>query len=71
MKVVPGDEVTRIYPFITPDGEPGLSSECINVYPGGTIRLVRPHRAAMSADNVRLLAKALEYAAGVAESVPK
>lgn len=67
MKVVADNEVTRIYPFITPDGEPGVSSEYINVYPNRTIRLVRPHRAVMSAENVRLLAKALEYAARLAE----
>lgn len=68
MKVVADNEVTRIYPFITPDGEPGLSSEYINVYPGGTIRHVRPHRAVMTIEAVRLLAKALEYAAGLAET---
>lgn len=68
MKVVADNEVTRIYPFITPDGEPGISPEYIKVYPGGAIRHVRPHRAVMSADNVRLLAKALEYAAGLAEA---
>lgn len=67
MKVIPSDEVTRIYPFIQADGEPGVSSEYIIVYPNRTIRHVRPHRAVMSAENVRLLAQALEYAAGLAE----
>lgn len=68
MKVVTVSEVTRIYPFIQADGEPGGSSEYIKVYPGGTIRHVRPHRAVMSAESVRLLAQALEYAAGLAET---
>lgn len=71
MKVSVDYEVTRIYPFIQADGEPGVSSEYINVYPNGTIRLVRPHRAVMSAENVRLLAKALLRAVEVAENGPK
>lgn len=68
MKVVSGNEVTRIYPFIQADGEPGLSSDYIVIYPDKTIRHVSPHRAVMSAESVRLLAKALEYAAGLAEA---
>lgn len=68
MKVVADNEVTRIYPFIQADGEPGISSEYIKVYPNKTIRLVRPHRAMMSAEAARLLAEALLRAARLAET---
>lgn len=68
MKVSVDYEVTRIYPFIQADGEPGVSSEYINVYPNGTLRLVRPHRAVMTPEAARMLAEALLHAAGLAET---
>lgn len=65
MKIVTGDSVTFVYPFVLPDGEPNNSEKLI-VWPDGTI-LVSLGRPMMSAENVRLLAKALLHAVEVSQ----
>lgn len=66
MKVVAGDSVTLIYPFITPDGEPGNASSQIVVWPNRSIKLLMGNPL-MDIRAARTLAQALEYAAGLAE----
>lgn len=71
MKIVTGDSVTIIYPFVKPDSDVVGFREQIIVWPDGTMGLRWDSKVRLDPEAARTLAKALLHAVQIAQNGQK